>query len=151
MIALVVGPDEAPLGVHLTFIKRDGSGKYPFPDKSMEREIRGSVRGGSVRLMPFIPGQALIVAEGIETALSCTQLFGLPAWAALSTSGLQTLELPSAVRNIVVAADNDTNGAGQRAALEAYQRWTAEGRSVRIAMPPVPDSDFNNILMKGVR
>jgi hypothetical protein len=149
MIALVVGPDEAPLGVHLTFIKRDGSGRYPLPDKSMEREIRGSVRGGSVRLTPFIPGQTLIVAEGIETALSCAQLFNLPAWAALSTSGLRALELPPAVRNVVVAADNDMNGAGQRAALEAYQRWTAEGRSIRIAVPPLAGSDFNDVLTSG--
>ena len=132
MIVSVVGIYEAPLGIHMTYLKSDGSGKYPFHDKSMQREMRGPVAGGSVHLAPYDPLRELLVCEGIETGLSCMQLFDLPAWAALSTSGLRTLELPVQVRNVVIAVDNDTNGAGQAAALSAYTRWTDEGRSVRL-------------------
>ena len=37
------------------------------------------------------------------------------------------------------------NGAGDHAAREAADRWTAEGRTVRIAMPATP-GDFNDVL-----
>ena len=47
---------------------------------------------------------------------------------------------------VVILADNDANGAGERAAHTAAQRWLAEGRRVRIAMPPDPGTDFNDVL-----
>jgi hypothetical protein len=56
--------------------------------------------------------------------------------------------LPPEVRRIVIAADNDASGAGQRNALAAYDRWTAEGRSVRIKIPPNTGDDFNDVLTK---
>jgi len=47
---------------------------------------------------------------------------------------------------VIIAADNDTNGAGHHAATVAYYRWAAEGRAVQMIMPPMPGSDFNDIL-----
>jgi len=132
MIALVVDVEGAPLGIHKTFLAPDGKGKYPFPDKSLQRETRGPIRGGAVRLMPHDPRCALCIAEGIESALGCSQLHGLPAWAALSTAGLVALELPIEVRNVIICADNDRNSAGRDAALAAYYRWRDEGRTVQI-------------------
>ena len=49
---------------------------------------------------------------------------------------------------LIIAADNERAGAGQRNALAAYDRWTAEGRSVRIMAPPVVGDDFNDVLLK---
>jgi putative DNA primase/helicase len=57
------------------------------------------------------------------------------------------LDLPNDVRRIVIAADNDENGVGQRAALSARERWTAEGRMVRILLPPNAGEDFNDVLL----
>ncbi len=74
------------------------------------------------------------------------QLFGRPGWSAVYAGGLKTLGLPPEVRHIVIAADNDTTGAGQRAALIACERWTAEGRQVAIKLPPTPGDDFNAVL-----
>jgi hypothetical protein len=90
----------------------------------------------------------LLVAEGIETALSCMQLFGIPAWAALSTSGLMAMELPAKIKSVVIATDNDTNGAGHHAATTAYYRWVAEGRATQLIMPPMPGTDFNDVLIE---
>jgi len=42
--------------------------------------------------------------------------------------------------------DNDANGAGQRAALGAYERWSHEGRVVRIKLPPNAGDDFNDVI-----
>jgi putative DNA primase/helicase len=76
------------------------------------------------------------------------QLFGLVGWAAVYAGGLKTMELPPNVRRIVIAANNDESGVGQRNALAAYDRWTAERRSVRIVAPPVVGDDFNDVLLK---
>ena len=86
------------------------------------------------------------VAEGVESGLSAAQLFALPCWSAVYAGGLRSLALPPDVRNVIIAADNDASGIGQRNALAAYDRWTAEGRSVRIKIPP--DDDFNDVLTK---
>jgi putative DNA primase/helicase len=103
----------------------------------------GPCRGGVVRLGPV--GARLMIAEGIETALSAMQATAQAAWAALSTSGLRTLELPAAVGDVVVLADGDD--AGETAARDCACRWKREGRRVRIARPP-HGMDFNDMLVR---
>ena len=48
---------------------------------------------------------------------------------------------------VLICADNDANGVGQRAAADAAQRWLAEGRRVRIVMPPESDTDMADVLV----
>ena len=75
-----------------------------------------------------------MVGEGIETCLAAMRATGHPAWAALSTSGLRTLDLPKDVRDVIVLADGDEPG--EAAARDCAWRWKREGRRVRIARPP---------------
>ena len=113
----------------------DGSGKAPVDPQKM---MFGPCRGGAVRLAES--GVPLLIAEGIETALSGMQMSGHPAWAALSTSGLRALELPKDVRDIIILADGDD--AGEAAALACGWRWKRRGgvfaspgrRGARISM-----------------
>jgi hypothetical protein len=140
MIALVTnGVNGMPLAIHRTFLTHDGSGKAPVDPAKM---MLAPCRGGAVRLAES--GAPLLVAEGIETALSGMQMSGHPAWAALSAPGLRSLDLPSSVRDIIVLADGDD--AGEAAALACGRHWKDEGRRVRIARPP-RGSDFNNVLL----
>ena len=140
MVALVTrGVDDVPLAIHRTFLARDGSGKAPVDPQKM---MLGPCRGGAVRLAPA--GGVLMVGEGIETCLAAMQARGLPAWAALSTSGLLALDLPPDVRDVIVLADGDE--AGKAAARGAALRWKREGRRVRIACPP-QGLDFNDMLL----
>ena len=148
MLAPVVNVTGEQIGVHLTYLRRDGGGKATLP-KEYQRECRGAIHGAAIRLAEHDPDAELIVAEGIESAFSAMQLFGLAGWAAVYAGGLKTLELPSTVRAVIIAADNDASGTGQRNALAAYDRWTAEGRSVRIKTPPDIGDDFNDVLTKG--
>ena len=121
----------------------------PTLPKEYQRECRGVIHGGAIRLAEHDPDAELIVAEGIESAFSAMQLFGRAGWAAVYAGGLKTLELPPRpCARIIIAADNDASGAGQRNALAAYDRWTAEGRSVRIKTPPDVGDDFNDVLTK---
>ena len=48
---------------------------------------------------------------------------------------------------VVILADHDANGAGEHAARAAAARWLAEGRRVRIALPPEPGTDFADLLL----
>jgi DNA primase len=101
----------------------------------------GPCRGGVVRLGE--PGAMLMVGEGIETCLAAMQATGKSAWAALSTSGLRSLELPRDVGDVIVLADGDEPG--EAAAQDCARRWKREGRRVRIARPP-QGMDFNDLL-----
>jgi DNA primase len=85
-----------------------------------------------------------MVGEGIETCLAAMQATGYAAWAALSTSGLRTLDLPDEVQDVIVLADGDE--AGEAAARDCAGRWKREGRRSRIARPPW-GMDFNDLLM----
>ena len=140
MVALITrGMDGQPLGIHRTFLARDGAGKAPVtPDKMM----LGPSRGGVVRLAEG--GPRLMVGEGLETCLSAMQAMGgAPTWAALSTSGLRSLSLPPNVQEVILLADADD--AGEKAAKAAAVRWRGEDRRVRIARPP-SGQDFNDLL-----
>jgi hypothetical protein len=139
MVALVTnGADGTPIAIHRTFLARDGGGKAPIDPQKM---MLGPCRGGAVRLAD--PGDVLMVGEGIETCLAAMLASGHPAWAALSTSGLRSLDLPTSVRDVIVLADGDE--AGEAAARDCALRWKRQGRRVRIARPP-QGLDFNDML-----
>jgi DNA primase len=139
MVALVTnGATGSPIAVHRTFLARDGGGKAPVDPAKM---MLGPCRGGVVRLGE--PGAVLMVGEGIETCLAAMQATGKAAWAALSTSGLRSLDLPRDIRDVIVLADGDEPG--EAAAQDCARRWKREGRCVRIARPP-QGMDFNDLL-----
>ena len=141
MIALVtIGKENAPVGIHRTFVAASGSGKAPVVPQKM---MLGPCHGGAVRLGEH-EGGSLLIGEGIETCLAAMQATGKPAWAALSTSGLRTLDLPTGVADVIVLADGDKPG--EDAAHDCARRWKREGRQVRIARPP-RGLDFNDVLV----
>ena len=139
MVALVTnGVTGMPQAIHRTFLACDGEGKAPVEPQKM---MLAPCRGGAVRLAE--PTDVLMVGEGLETCLAAMQATGHPAWAALSTSGLHGLDLPEAVRDVIVLADGDEPG--EAAARNCAARWKRQGRRVRIARPPL-GADFNDLL-----
>jgi putative DNA primase/helicase len=86
------------------------------------------------------------VAEGIETALAASQLSGRPAWACLSAHGMESLQLHHPVRDVLIAADNDANEAGQNAARALARRLLAAGLVARMRWPDVPGTDWLDVL-----
>jgi hypothetical protein len=131
------------IAIHRTFLNRLGNGKADITPNKM---MLGSVKGGAVMLSP--PGKKLIIAEGIETAMSIYFSTGIPTWAALSTSGMINIIVPplSITEEIIVAADNDI--AGEKAATELALRLHKSGYKVSISMPSEEGLDFNDLLMR---
>jgi len=102
MVALVTrGTDDALLAVHRTFLSRDGAGKAPVTPQKM---MLGPCRGRAVRLAPL--GDVLMIGKGIETCLAAILATGHPAWAALSTSGLRALDLPTTARRLLASLEH---------------------------------------------
>lgn len=139
LVALVEGAEG--FAVHRTYLRADGAGKAEVePVKAM----LGAVQGGGVRLSGG-PGP-LVVAEGIETALSLASgLLGGPAavWAALSTSGVRGLRLPPEPGRLIIAPDGDR--AGRQAAHDLAERAHALGWQA--ALLPAPEGrDWNDML-----
>lgn len=137
MVAAVTRwPEDEPQAIHRTFLQGDNKA-----DLEPNRMMLGSVAGGAVRLGCVLDVMAL--AEGIETALSVQQSLGLPCWAVLSASNYLSLKFPDTVKEITIAADNDD--AGLKAAHEAAEKWSLQGRNVRVINPPLAGTDFNDL------
>lgn len=142
--ALVARIDGAEgYAVHRTYLHQNGSKANVKPNKAM----LGATRGGAVRLTDE-PG-SLVVAEGIETALSLASgLLRRPAtiWAALSASGMAGLRLPGMPGRIIIATDGDP--AGRQAGYSLAER--AHGLGWNVSTLPAPEGrDWNDILKNG--
>jgi hypothetical protein len=144
MVGLVEHVEHDPTAVHITFLRPDGAGKASL---DAAKVMYGPVGGGSVRLGIPRAGERLVVAEGIETAAAVATTCAMPAWAALSAGGIKNLVLPREATHVIIAADHDGSGTGQRAARDAAHRWLGEDRRVLIAMSPVPGEDMADVLL----
>jgi hypothetical protein len=155
LVAAVSDGMGAHVATHRTWLARvaGGWGKAPLRDPKMSL---GTVRGGfiplwrgasgkSLRQAP--EGDAVAIAEGIETALSvaiaCPELRVLSA---VSLGNMGRLVLPPAVHTVILCADNDGDNPQAAATLQrAIDRYAAEGRTVRLARPSI-GKDFNDQL-----
>jgi hypothetical protein len=104
----------------------------------------GPSAGCASRLWHVAPGEMLAITEGIEDALAARTLLGIPAWAALSASGMSKLELPAWVGPVLIVADADD--AGRQAARALWRRSRQAGRAARI-IEPVAGKDCNDALL----
>jgi putative DNA primase/helicase len=145
LVALVFGATGDAVGVHRTYITRCGCKASVTPAKAS----LGPIWGGAIRLDDVDPKRPLVISEGLETAASAGLMMSQPAWAAISAGNLaQGLALPPNARRVLIAADPDATG--QKAARDAWMRWSNEGRHVRIALPD-SDRDFNDLLLVTAR
>ncbi len=141
MIAMVTGPDGKPSILHRTYLTEDGR-KAPVVEP--RRLMPGTIaKGAAIRLAPA--GEVLGIAEGIETALSASALFGVPCWAAVSAGMLAAWQPPSEAKRIIIFGDNDPNYAGQAAAYALAKRLGMDGRVVKVQIPAEVGTDWNNV------
>jgi putative DNA primase/helicase len=141
MLAKVTDPTGRPTSVHRTYLTHDGR-KADVADA--RRMMPGSIANGSaVRLMPY--DGIIGIAEGIETALAASKLFGVPCWAALNAGMLSEWEPPEGVEEVIVFGDNDAKFAGQAAAYSLARRLSAKGMKTSVEIPLVTGQDFNDV------
>ncbi len=130
--------DQAGLvGVHRTFldIRHDKLAPIDQPRRGLGRFGGGAVRLGGI-------AARLGLAEGIETALSASALFGVPCWATLGTERFGHVALPPEVTELVLFLDHDQGG--RRA--EAIARVTYDHLRIETHWPPRRGDDWNDVV-----
>lgn len=134
--------DESGLtGIHRTFLDDLAQGTEAPRKCGVGRFGRGAVRLGGV-------APTLGLAEGIETALSATALFGLPCWATLGTERFGLIALPAEVTQLLLFTDHDAGG--RRAEALARKAFGHRAR-IEAHYPPRPGHDWNDVLRLGGR
>jgi hypothetical protein len=155
MLAAVVNVADEMVAVHRTWLQQDDSrwikARLCNPKMSLGALSGGTIRlwhGASRKPLTEAPdGEVVVIAEGIETALSCALLCPeLRVLCAVSLPNMARIVLPPAVRSVIVAADNDGDNQAAASGLQrVINNFRAEGRLVRIARSPV-GKDFNDVL-----
>ena len=141
MLAAVQAPDGNGSTIHRTFLTEDG--QKAAVDKP-RMVMPGTIAlGSAVRL--FEAGPELGIAEGIETALAASNLFGVPCWSALNADMLSKWVPPEGVSSVVVYADHDASFTGQAAAFALARRLSVKDLAVRVMIPDAVDTDWNDV------
>ena len=146
MIAKIQAPNGESISLHRTYLTQDGK-KAPVdrPKRMMPGPL---TEGCAIRLSGH--DAHIGIAEGIETALSCQQMFDIPTWAVFGTRSMMKWKPPEGVREITVFGDNDENAAGQAAAWALVHKLRCKGEwKVNVEFPQ-GNEDFNDVLTRGV-
>ena len=142
LIAAVRDDSGLLLAVHRTFIDPSGRRLAALipPRCGLGRFGRGAVRlGGNA--------PRLGLAEGIETALSASALFGIPCWATLGAERFGRVALFAGVRKLLLFLDHDPGGRrAERLAREAFRHV----ERVEALYPDRPGEDWNDVLRASV-
>ena len=112
--------DNRVCGVHLTFLKPDGSGKA---ETRRNKIMVGPSVGWPIVLAPLNDALGLVICEGVETGLSLHEATGCGVWAAGSASRMPALanKVSSYVDCVTVAGEADT-GCAYATALAEHLR-----------------------------
>ncbi len=145
MIGMIRDSNGRPVSLHRTYLDRGKKANIEKPKKIMP--VKKSTSGGAIRLLSV--DKVLGIAEGIETALSCAELFCVPMWACISTSGMQNFAPPDGLEKIIIYGDNDKNFAGHKAAYILAHKLVVQDHfagEIQIVFKETC-GDFNDVLV----
>lgn len=105
----------------------------------------------SVAIRMFPVSTTLGIGEGIETALSCHQVYGVNTWAVINSGFMKKFRVPAGVKILIIFADMDKHSAtGHAAAFEcAHANLMAKNDLVKVCIRWPDNGDFNDFLMNG--
>jgi len=137
MVAPIIR-DGKTVGIHRTYLDKNGPGKAPVLPQRKYLKCADTINGGSIQLFDAEPGSPLAVGEGIETMMAVFELTGFSVWSAADAGMLEKIIIPDSVSEVVICGDLDKEGRGQQATERLAERLHAEGKQVKIALPPGP-------------
>ena len=107
--------------------------------KMMESPSQSILTGGAIRLSPV--ACILGIAEGVETAFAAQELFGINCWSSYSATLLESFEPPAGADKVIIFADKDVSGTGQKSAHILAEKLWSRGIMAGIRLPdePIPD------------
>lgn len=118
-------------------------GNDPSLGKARCKLSLGTIRGSALRLGP--PADTIMMAEGPEDGMSLHQEgAGIPVWVPFGTSMMPQVQLPSIVRKVIIAGQNNT--AGRVAVNKAAIAMAERGLDVEYVWPAAEFDDWNDWL-----
>jgi AAA domain/Toprim domain len=144
VIALMsAAPDAEPTSVFRIYLSADGKAKAAIKEPKLS--LGKPLAGKAVWLGEL--GERIVITEGVEDAAAC--LIACETFAAAGIGdNTANIVLPTSVREVVIFADRDADGKGERIAYKLAERLHGEGRRVLIALAPEPYKDANELLIK---
>ena len=133
-MALEAARTQRQLAIHRAYLGRDGAGKAPIDPQKM---MLGPCRGGAVRLA--VPGDVLMVGEGIETCLARHAGIRPPRMGGAFDIGPAFPRSADHIRDVIVLADGDDPG---EAAARRLRLALEAGGSPRAHRPPAAGDGF---------
>lgn len=143
MVAAIHDSAGRVTAVQRTYLEPDGHDRIRPADGSKGKKTLGPMGDGAVRL--GTPYGVLGLAEGIETALSAKQLYGVAVWATLSAHRLGSIAIPEGVQEVWIFADAGRVGLVE--AQKAVSIYADQGYRCLIQLPPDGSDDHNAALM----
>ena len=158
MLAAVIDPvTRAHIATHRTYLARDRAGTWCKTMARPAKKVLGAFRGGLIPLTRGATGRAwrsmreddeqgVVIAEGIENALTAAQWYPeLRAVACVAAANLPQITLPDAVPAVLLVRDRDGENLAIKDARDAaLVRWHDEGRAVSVWEPPERYKDAND-------
>lgn len=155
IVAAVVGADGEHAATHRTWLDQHAPGRWGKARVANAKMTLGLYWRGSIRiwrgasgkpLREAPPDEPVVIGEGIETCLSIA--LAVPEYrvlCAVALGNLAAIALPPQLRQVILAADNDSKPQAQRAFQRAVEAHLDAGRQVRVARPEI-GKDFNDVL-----
>lgn len=147
MIALISNAVTGkPQSIHFTFLQPNGEAKANIP-RPKDVLFDHGIKNGVIRLThDDAVTLGLGIAEGIETALCCMKDGWQPVWSTINANNMRAFPRLEGIEALTIFADNDSSGAGQKAAQECQKRYRQFGCDARIIMPSTLGNDWADIV-----
>ncbi|MBU9819945.1 toprim domain-containing protein [Rahnella sp. BCC 1045] len=138
--------------LHRTLLDGDKKADVDVAKKQralQEKNVLEHAVSVAIRLFPV--ASTLGIAEGIETALSCKQLYGVNTWSVINAGFMEKFRVPAGVQHLVIFADMDVHTAtGQAAAFAcARSNLNAKNDLLKISIRWPDNGDFNDLIING--
>jgi len=145
MIGMVMNSKGVPVALHRTYLSRDVVGKAEIESPKKLTPGTEPLSGCAIRLFP-VRGEELGIAEGVETAIACTQIFDIPTWACISNTIMEGFIVPEGIRKVIICGDADAHFVGQLSAYKLANRLYKEDFLVEVRIPEIIPSDWCDTL-----
>lgn len=139
--------------LHRTLL--DGDKKAPLGEsakrqKSLQEDTYLD-HATSVAIRMFPVSTTLGISEGIETALSCHQLYGVNTWATMTSGFMKKFRAPAGVKHLIIFADMDIHSATGHAAafVCAWANLNAKNDLEKVTVRWPDRGDFNDMIQNG--
>jgi P4 family phage/plasmid primase-like protien len=142
MVALATDNNGNVLALQQIYLTADGKKADLEVVKRTNKAVDKWAEQASVRLPGNTP---LVLAEGVETALSIWQATGHETWACLGVSNMSRAAVPEGA-DVIIARDGDVPGSkADRQIKQVVAKLQARGHKILVAAPP-EGKDFNDLL-----